>query len=83
MTVTSQGWEMIRIVTALVALATLAVVLRIVARLKRRLDFGLDDYLCFAALLLLYGMFIELMLCMFFPDRISRRYGVSISSYER
>lgn len=75
---------MIRIVTALVALATLAVVLRIVARLKRRLDFGLDDYLCFAALLLLYGMFIELMLCMFFPDgSLGDTAYQSVSSYER
>lgn len=54
---------MIGIISALVGVATIAVILRIIARLKRRLRFGVDDYLCFTALVLLYGMFIELILC--------------------
>ncbi|BDD56021.1 hypothetical protein MPDQ_003243 [Monascus purpureus] len=58
----SRGLEMIGIISALVGVATIAVILRIIARLKRRLHFGVDDYLCFTALVLLYGMFVELIL---------------------
>lgn len=54
---------MISIVTVLVSLAFLAVILRIVARFKRKVHFGVDDYLCFACMLLLIGMLIELSLC--------------------
>ncbi|EHA21465.1 hypothetical protein CBS115989_6283 [Aspergillus niger] len=59
---TSRGAEMISIVTVLVSLAFLAVILRIVARFKRKVHFGVDDYLCFACMLLLIGMLIELSL---------------------
>lgn len=54
---------MIIIVAVLVGLATIATVLRIVARLKRRVKIEMDDYLCFIALFLLYGMFVQLVLC--------------------
>lgn len=54
---------MIIIVTVLVALATVAVVLRMIARVRLRLKFGIDDYLCLIALVCLYGMLIELILC--------------------
>ncbi|KAI9743773.1 MAG: hypothetical protein M1818_002506 [Claussenomyces sp. TS43310] len=58
----ARGWEMIRVVSVLVGLATIAVVLRIVARLKTRMKFGTDDYLCFVGIVFLYGMLIELIL---------------------
>lgn len=54
---------MIIIVAVLVGLATIATVLRVIARLKRRVKIEMDDYLCFAALFLLYGMFVQLVLC--------------------
>ncbi|KFX92796.1 hypothetical protein O988_07117 [Pseudogymnoascus sp. VKM F-3808] len=57
-----RGWRMIIIVAVLVGLATIATVLRIVARLKRRVKIEMDDYLCFIALFLLYGMFVQLVL---------------------
>lgn len=61
--VTPRGAKMIAIVTVLVALATGAVILRVVARLKRRVQFALDDYLCFFSLAVLLSMLIELILC--------------------
>ncbi|ELR07373.1 hypothetical protein GMDG_08388, partial [Pseudogymnoascus destructans 20631-21] len=50
-----RGWKMIIIVTVLVGLATIATVLRVFARLKRRVTIEMNDYLCFTALFLLYG----------------------------
>lgn len=58
-----RGWKMIIIVSVLVGLATIATVLRVVARLKRRINIEIDDYLCFTALFLLYGMLVQLILC--------------------
>lgn len=58
-----RGWKMIIIVAVLVGLATIATVLRVVARLKRRVNIEIDDYLCFTALFLLYGMLVQLILC--------------------
>lgn len=55
---------MIAIVSVLVALAVGAVGLRVFARFKRRVQFGIDDYLCFIALAILLSMLIELILCM-------------------
>lgn len=54
---------MITIVSVLVALAMGAVVLRVVARLKRRVRFAVDDYLCFFSMVMLLSMLIELVLC--------------------
>ena len=54
---------MIEIVTVLVSLATISVFLRFVARFKRRIKLGADDYLCVLSLFLLYGMLAELILC--------------------
>jgi hypothetical protein len=54
---------MIIIVTVLVGLATIATVLRVFARLKRRVKIEIDDYLCFTALFLLYGMLVQLIFC--------------------
>ena len=58
-----RGWEMIRIVTALTALATIALIFRILARHKRRMAFGTDDLLCLIATILMYAMLVELILC--------------------
>jgi hypothetical protein len=60
---TARGNQMICIVSVLVALSIIAVILRAFARLKRRVSFGVDDYLCFVSILLLIGMLIELILC--------------------
>lgn len=54
---------MIAIVSVLVALAFLAVLMRVFARLKRQVRFGLDDYLCFFSIIVLFSMLIELALC--------------------
>lgn len=62
MTVTSRGREMICIVSVLVGLALISVILRVFARLKRRVGFGMDDYLCFVSTILLIAMLIELVL---------------------
>ena len=63
MALTERGREMVTIVAALVGLASIAVLLRIYVRLKLRLNFAIDDYLCFGALFFMYGMLIELVLC--------------------
>ena len=54
---------MIVIVSVLVFLATLAVVMRLLARKKLRMKLGSDDYLCVVALVCLWGMLVELALC--------------------
>ena len=54
---------MITIVSALVALATLSVALRFAARMKLRLNFQIDDWLCLVTLVALLGMLVELILC--------------------
>ncbi|CAG8926924.1 unnamed protein product [Penicillium salamii] len=57
-----RGWEMIEIVTVLVSLSLISVVLRLFARLRRRVGFGIDDYLSAISILLLIAMLIELIL---------------------
>lgn len=54
---------MIEIVTVLVALCFISVVLRVFARLRRRVGFGVDDYLSFLSMVLMIAMLIELGLC--------------------
>ncbi|KAJ4152980.1 hypothetical protein LMH87_009495 [Akanthomyces muscarius] len=62
MALTSRGVHMIVIVSVLVFLATLAVVMRLLARKKLRMKLGSDDYLCVVALVCLWGMMVELAL---------------------
>jgi hypothetical protein len=59
----ARGWQMIEIVTVLVALCFVSVVLRVVARLQRRVGFGIDDYLSVVSMVLMIAMLIELGLC--------------------
>lgn len=54
---------MIEIVTVLVALCFISVALRVVARLQRRVGFGVDDYLSVVSMVLMIAMLIELGLC--------------------
>jgi len=54
---------MVAIVTVLVGVSFIAVLLRIFARFKRQVRFGVDDYLCFISMVLLFAMLIELGLC--------------------
>lgn len=54
---------MIEIVTVLVFLSLVSVVLRMFARLRRRVGFGVDDYLSSVSIVLLIAMLIELILC--------------------
>lgn len=63
MSLTERGGAQIRTVSVLVALSIIAVALRIFARFKRRVGFGVDDYLCFISMLLLISMLVELALC--------------------
>lgn len=63
MGLTERGSAQVRTVAVLVALSLIAVVLRIFARFKRRVGFGVDDYLCFISMILLIGMLIELGAC--------------------
>ncbi|GKZ21659.1 hypothetical protein AbraIFM66951_002319 [Aspergillus brasiliensis] len=58
-----KGKEMIVIVSVLVGLTCISMALRFVARVKRRTGFGVDDCLCFVAVVLMLGMLIELILC--------------------
>jgi preprotein translocase subunit SecF len=63
MALSEKGSETVRTVAALIALSFIAVVLRVFARLKRRVGLGVDDYLCFLSMFLLLGMLIQLVLC--------------------
>ena len=54
---------MIEIVSVLVSLSLISVVLRVFARLRRRVGFGIDDYLSIVSVVLLIAMLIELILC--------------------
>lgn len=60
---------MIEIVTVLVALCFISVVLRVVARLQRRVGFGVDDYLSVFSMVFMIAMLIELGLCKLFLRR--------------
>ncbi|KAL3449033.1 hypothetical protein BJX65DRAFT_54514 [Aspergillus insuetus] len=62
MTLTRRGADMVATVTVLVGLSITAVLLRVLARFRRRVQFGIDDYLCFASAVLLLAMLIELIL---------------------
>ncbi|KAJ5462499.1 hypothetical protein N7530_010704 [Penicillium desertorum] len=53
---------MIEIVSVLVSLCPILVVLRVFARLHRRVRFGIDDYLSVVSMVLLIAMLIELIL---------------------
>lgn len=63
MTISDRGSNVLIIVVVLVALSAIAVSLRVAARLKRRVGFGVDDYLCFLSMTFLISMLIELVLC--------------------
>ena len=54
---------MIEIVSVLVALCLISLVLRVFARIRRRVGFGVDDYLSMLSMVLLIGMLIELIFC--------------------
>ncbi|KAJ5222882.1 uncharacterized protein N7469_009122 [Penicillium citrinum] len=58
----TRGWQMIEIVSVLVALCLISVVARVVARYRRRVGFGVDDYLCLVSMVLMVAMLIELVL---------------------
>ncbi|KAE8382167.1 hypothetical protein BDV26DRAFT_299947 [Aspergillus bertholletiae] len=62
MTVTSRGAQMLCIVSVLVGLSVISVILRVIARMKRSIRLGMDDYLCFLSVFLLIAMLIELVL---------------------
>lgn len=71
---------MIEIVTVLVALCFISVVLRVVARLQRRVGFGVDDYLSVISMVLMIAMLIELGLCeLFFGGIYSRSFKLTVS----
>ena len=55
---------MIEIISVLVSLCLISVVLRVVARIRRRVGFGIDDYLSMVSMVLLVAMLVELILCM-------------------
>lgn len=59
-----KGWQMIEIISVLVSLCLISVVLRVVARIRRRVGFGIDDYLSMVSMVLLVAMLVELILCM-------------------
>lgn len=61
--VNGRGAEMIAIVTVLISLALFSVILRVFARIKRQVGFGIDDFLCFFSAVVLLSMLIELILC--------------------
>ncbi|KAF9894627.1 hypothetical protein FE257_006515 [Aspergillus nanangensis] len=62
MSLPKRGGEMIAIVSVLVGLSLVATMMRAWARLKRRVPFGIDDYLCFVSMFLLLVMEVELCL---------------------
>lgn len=46
----SRGWQEIRVGIALTTMATVAVILRFIARYRRRLNLEIDDWFTLAAL---------------------------------
>lgn len=64
----ARGWDEIKIGIALSVLATIAVVLRFVARFVRRVKLGTDDWLALASLVLITAMLIELIICISAPS---------------
>lgn len=65
MTLDKRAQETITVVSVLVALATIALAMRMCARFRLAVKVGWDDYLCIAALFFLYSMLVELSLCKF------------------
>lgn len=57
---------MIEIVSVLVALCLISVVARMGARYRRRVGFGIDDYLSLVSMVLMIAMLVELVLCKWF-----------------
>ncbi|KAJ5781126.1 hypothetical protein N7457_006286 [Penicillium paradoxum] len=57
-----KGWHMIEIVSVLVFLCLVSVALRVIARIRRRVGFDVDDYLSIVSMVLLIGMLAELVL---------------------
>lgn len=74
-----KGWQMIEIISVLVSLCLISVVIRVVARLQRRVRFGIDDYLSMVSMVLLIAMLIELILCMFLLHRIAIKILTAIT----
>lgn len=72
MATSARGWKMIEIVTVLVALYLISVVMRVFARIKRRVRLGVDDYLSILSMVLMIAMLIQLGLC---------KYARSVSEY--
>lgn len=72
MATSARGWKMIEIVTVLVALCLISVVMRVFARIKRRVRLGVDDYLSILSMVLMIAMLIQLGLC---------KYARSVSEY--
>ncbi|KAJ5802054.1 uncharacterized protein N7503_004504 [Penicillium pulvis] len=62
MALSARGTQMIVIVSVLVALCAICVALRVVARLRRRVGFGVDDYLSILSMVLMLAMLVELIL---------------------
>lgn len=71
---------MIAIVSVLVGLSVLAVILRVFARIKRRVKLGVDDYLCFLSIIMLISMEIELILC---KSHLAQRYRPVLTTSHR
>ncbi|KAJ5765735.1 hypothetical protein N7520_005294 [Penicillium odoratum] len=57
-----RGLQMIEIISILVALCCICVALRVVARARRRVSFGVDDYLSLLSMMLMLAMLVELVL---------------------
>lgn len=73
-----KGWQMIEIISVLVSLCLISLVLRVVARIRRRVGFDIDDYLSMISMVLLVAMLVELILCMWLPRPWSGLYFDSI-----
>lgn len=71
---------MIETISVLVSLCLISVVLRVVARIRRRVGFGVDDYLSMVSMVLLIAMLVELILCKWL-DRIAIYFNTN--SYHR
>ncbi|KAI9374371.1 hypothetical protein BJX61DRAFT_306433 [Aspergillus egyptiacus] len=82
MALTTRGAEMIAAVTVLVGLSITAVILRVFARLRRRVRFGMDDYLCWLSAVLLIAMLVELILWVLIGGNGDHQANVSSKKME-
>lgn len=57
------GWEEIKIGIALSVISTVAVALRFVSRLVKRVELGLEDWMALASLVSIAVMLVQLILC--------------------